>query len=409
MNTDALRHWLAGPPTSHRFPYEQTIDAFHHYGKHAMPEDWLNLLKTARDRLPTVTGPRERLAAFLSTALDKADNRFDYRSYLALPLLPIPDPDTAGEHTDRLMVRRDRHHVLLLADLIGFELHALDGTRNPLPQLRPSAPVVRKRLRHAVRATVPALRRLSFATPLDDDPLSAARRLTAMVCVDRSSADRMTLRTTMLPVSTVHDEYLFIRTLQAFELCFAQLAVDLTAVRTAVGDNRLPAAGNRLCLAATLLRETAPMWSLLATMQPEAFHAFRENTDGASAIQSRAYKLVESLCRTPDPQRLHSVAYRSVPDVQARIRGGHASIDDTLDAIRADQHVIASTPTLADGMRQFTAALRQWRRTHHRLAVRMLGTETTGTGATPGTPYLRQNLDTTVFRRRTTTAHRATG
>ena len=42
-----------------------------------------------------------------------------------------------------------------------------------------------------------------------------------------------------------------------------------------------------------------PLWSMVATMRPQHFLAFREFTDGASAIQSRNYKLVESLCARP--------------------------------------------------------------------------------------------------------------
>ncbi|RKF21585.1 tryptophan 2,3-dioxygenase family protein [Micromonospora globbae] len=398
MNPEPLHRWLAQrKPTTHRFPYDRVVDAYQHHGKQFVPEAWTALLDAARERLPEVSGPRGQLAAFLDTALDKADGRFDYRSYLALPLLPIPDPDSDTGPADRLLARRDRLHVLLLADLIAFELRALEGTGTPTCQLPPAPLVVRKRLRHAVRAAGPALRRLSFDVRAVDDPVALARRIVTMTCIDRTSADRLALRTTMLPVSNVHDEWLFIRTLQTFELTFGLLAVDLTAVVTAAGENRLPAAGIRLSLAATLLRETAPLWSLLATMQPHAFHRFRVHTDGASAIQSRAYKLVESLCRTPDPQRLHSPAYRSVPDVRARIRSGQISLDDALTAIRADHRTLAEVPALADGMHRFTAAVHQWRRTHYRLAVRMLGTDQPGTGATPGTPYLLHGRDTAVF------------
>ncbi|WP_019901984.1 tryptophan 2,3-dioxygenase family protein [Salinispora arenicola] len=399
MNPQPLRHWLAQPkPSTHRFPFDQVVDAYQHYGKPFVPEAWTALLHRARERLPEASGPRAQLAAFLDSALDKVDDRFDYRTYLALSLLPIPDPDSGAERADRLLARRDRLHVLLLCDLIAFELHALDScTSSPMPRLRPAPLVVRKRLHHAVRAATPALRRLIVDIRVVDDPVALARRLVATACIDRTSDDRLTLRTTMLPVSDVHDEWLFIRTLQTFELTFGLLAVDLTAAVAAVGQGRLPSAGIRLSLAATLLRETAPLWSLLATMQPEAFHRFRAHTDGASAIQSRAYKLVESLCRTPDPQRLHSAAYQSVPDVRARIRAGQISLNDALTAIRADHRALTEVPVLADGMQRFTAAVHQWRRTHYRLAVRMLGTQQPGTGATPGTPYLLHGRDTAVF------------
>ncbi|MEV0005969.1 tryptophan 2,3-dioxygenase family protein [Micromonospora sp. NPDC050980] len=398
MNPEPLRRWLAQPkPSAHRFPYDRVVDVYQRYGKQLVPKTWTTLLGAARERLPEVSGPRRQVAAFLDAVLDKVDGRFDYRTYLALPLLPIPDPDSESEPADRLLARRDRLHVLLLSDLAAFELRGLDGTGTPLSELRPDPVLARKRLHHAVRAAAPALRRLSFDLHAADDPVALARRLVALACIDRTSDDRLALRTTMLPVSNVHDEWLFIRTLQTFELTFGLLAVDLSAAVTAVGEDRLPSAGIRLILAATLLRETAALWSLLATMQPEAFHRFRVHTDGASAIQSRAYKLVESLCRAPDTQRFHSAAYRSAPDVRARIRSGQISLDDALNAIRADHRTLGEVPALADGMQRFTAAVHQWRRTHYRLAVRMLGTERPGTGGTPGTPYLLHGRDNAVF------------
>ncbi|RNH99631.1 hypothetical protein EEZ25_21760 [Micromonospora aurantiaca] len=403
MNPAPLQDWLAHrTPDARRFPYDRVVDAYQHHGKHFVPHEWTTPLQLTRQRLPSVRGPHQQLAAFLDIALDKVDDRFDYRTFLGLRLLPIPDPDSDTEPAQRLLARRDRLHVLLLADLAAFELRALDHPAAPPGRLRPAGPLVAKRLRHAMRAANPALHRLSLPLREVNDPVALARRLVTMTCVDRTEAERLMLRTTLLPVSTVHDERLFLRTLQCFEVTLGLLAVDLTAAVTAVTEDRLSMAGVRLTLAARLLHETAPLWSMLATMQPQAFHRFRTHTDGASAIQSRAYKLVESLCRTPEPHRLRSTAYLSVPDVRDRIRAGQISLDDALSAIRADRDILAESPTLADGIRAFTAAVFQWRRTHYRLAVRMLGAERPGTGATPGTPYLLGSRDTTVFGDHTT-------
>ncbi|WKU03491.1 tryptophan 2,3-dioxygenase family protein [Micromonospora sp. HUAS LYJ1] len=398
MNPAPLQDWLGHrTPAARRFPYDRVVDAYQQYGKQLLPRDWMTLLQHARERLPNVRGPQQQLTDFLTVALDKVDHRFDYRTYLGLCLLPIPDPDTGTDTAQRLLARRDRLHVLLLADLAAFELRALDSASTPMSHLRPTPPVVGKRLRHAMRAASPALHRLSFPLRDVDDPLALARRLVTMTGIDRTPAERLTLRITLLPVSTIHDEWLFLRTLQAFEVTLGLLAVDLTRAVTAVGENRLPLAGLQLTAAASLLQETTPLWSMLATMQPQAFHRFRVYTDGASAIQSHAFKLVESLCRTPDPPRLHSAAYLSVPDVQARIRDGQISLDDALTAIRAGRNTLTEHPALRDGMRAFTTAMLQWRRTHYRLAVRMLGTERAGTGGTPGTPYLLRSRDTTIF------------
>ena len=137
------------------------------------------------------------------------------------------------------------------------------------------------------------------------------------------------------------------------------------------------------------LREAAPLFSLVATMQVAAFHTFREFTEGASAIQSRNYKLIESLCRQPDASRLDSAAYRSVPEVRERVLAGQVTLDDAFQAARAAGHLSArDVDDLEQAMRRFAATLLRWRRTHYGIAVRMLG-ERTGTGYTEGSPYLK--------------------
>ncbi|RNH97787.1 hypothetical protein EEZ25_29325 [Micromonospora aurantiaca] len=395
---DVVHRWSAQrrPPID-RFPYDAVVTAYKHYGKHFVPDDWTQALATARDRIVHLNGGDSRyLSAFLGCALDKIDGRFDYRSYLGLALLPIPGPDQMPGAAARQLVRRDRLHAQLLVDLIAFELRAAYDEQTPLPQMRPTPAVATKRLRHALRAAMPALRRLSFVGDANaSSEIDLLRRVTAAVNLDLTAEDRRALQVSMLPVYTMHDEWMFIRVLQAFETTFALLASDLTEIVNAVQVGRTPFAATRLSAAASLLRESASLWPLMATIQPAAFHAFRPYTDGASAIQSRHYKMLESLCRRPDGERLNSPAYLSVPEVRTAITQGQVSLDDALDA--AEQSA-ADDPFLAASMREFTAAITQWRQTHYRLAVRILGTERTGTGYTQGTPYLNVARNEPVFR-----------
>ena len=132
-------------------------------------------------------------------------------------------------------------------------------------------------------------------------------------------------------------------------------------------------------------------------MQVEAFQSFRVFTEGASAIQSRNYKLVESLCRQPDPSRLDSPAYRSVPEVRQRVLAGQETLDGALAAARAAGCLNSGDVNdIEQAMRELAATLLRWRRTHFRLAVRMLG-ERTGTGYTEGSPYLKAAQSIPVF------------
>lgn len=334
------------------FPYESIVEYVQRVGKHFLPQDLLDTLDKER-----AAAPAPELATFLDVVLDKHDGRYDYVSYLALDLLPLPTPDlspAAARH------RADELVLALIEDAAAFERAP---RADQLPDDRPGPEILAKRLHLAGRA------------------LSAARsRATALTgpAISRS----------MLPVATLHDEYLFIRVLQAFETTFALLAALLQTTVDTVASAPSTAVES-LSSATAALQETAPLFSLLATMRVESFRTFRQNTEGASAIQSRNYKLVESLCRRPDQDRLNSAAYESVPD----LRPTPTTVDEAVAAAALSP---SDRTAVMAAMTDFAAALTRWRQTHYRIAVRMLGTEP-GTGYTEGTPYLAKVRSIPVF------------
>lgn len=380
---NALTDWLVAPVPG-RFPYDAVLDEFHRVGKHFVSDQLLKQLAVGRDRLGrSSSGEAGLLERFLDTALDKWDGRYDYSSYTALAVLDLP----ADDH-DRLVGQ-------LLADLLRFELSAAEGNSTLLPDAR----LVEKRCRLGIRLALPALARLGHTgPPAGADPIARAAALWEMVDGELLTADeRQVLRLSMLPVSVSHDEYLFIRVLQTFEATFALLVVSLRAAIDELTAARVEPAVAHLALAENALTESAPLFSLLATMRVEAFRTFRRYTEGASAIQSRNYKLVESLCRTPDADRLDSAAYHSTPEVRDRILAGQVSLDDACAAALGDGRVPGPERlALTQAMTAFAAALRRWRQTHYRIAVRMLGSRP-GTGYTEGTPYLDEVRKIPVF------------
>jgi tryptophan 2,3-dioxygenase len=148
---------------------------------------------------------------------------------------------------------------------------------------------------------------------------------------------------------------------------------------------------------AGVLKESLPLFSLLATMRPEAFRTFREFTEGASAIQSVGYKTFESLCSTPGVARLSSPAYTSVPQVRARVLGGQATVQGGWhDLIAGHRLDAAGDAALRAAAGRLESVHQRWKQTHYRLAVRMIG-ERTGTGYTEGVPYLAQVLGNRLF------------
>jgi tryptophan 2,3-dioxygenase len=390
--------WLRRPDPE-AFPYHAVVSEFHRVGKHFVPTELLAMLDGVRETLTEESDPTNRLLArFLDTALDKYDGRYDNPSYLAVDLLPLPGTGDRGLDLQHATWQRDRLFASLVADTLRFELAAADGCTSLLPQMRPGARITAKRCRLGVRAVRSALERMGLSVDVTTtDPLLAARHVCRAVASDLSAAESRTLRLSVLPVYVVHDEYMFIRMLQSYETTFALVGVQLRGAVAALGEGR-PAVAVRAITAAELaMREAAPLFSLVATIQPQAFLTFREFTEGASAIQSRSYKIVESLCRVPDTSRLDSAAYRSVPDVRERVLAGQPSLDEALKTAHASGHLTSEMhDNVISAMRRFEAALLKWRQTHYRLAVRMLGSRR-GTGYTEGVPYLEKARKIPVF------------
>lgn len=384
----------------HTFPYEIVVRRFHQVGKHFVENELLDSLCQARASLPAGCDPEPApLGPFLDTALDKYDGRYDYLTYTGLSLLPLPGRGRCTADGGAALRQRNRLVRLLITDALRFEQVAAAGTTCFLPQMRPDRRTVAKRCHLALRVNG----RLSghhagTANRVLPDPVKVAQDWCAVVREGESAAERIALRLSMLPVYVVHDEYLFIRVLQAFEATFALLAVQLGAAVGALESGDVARATVLVDAACSALQESAPLFSMLATMQVESFRRFRQFTDGASAIQSVNYKRVESLCRPPDCERLNSSAYQSVPTVRSRLLAGNQ--DSLESAYLAACARGCLPPTLDQAFRaavaRFAAVLRHWRSTHYHLAVRMLG-DVRGTGKTAGTPYLREVLDVPIF------------
>ncbi|MFJ2087516.1 tryptophan 2,3-dioxygenase family protein [Micromonospora chokoriensis] len=394
--TAAVQRWLAGPRRGDDFPYGPVVAEIQHRGKHFLSAVLLDALRQARSASGSVVGDVRPVLRFLNIVLDKADGRYDYRTYLALDLLPMPGVDDGDLVADAAAAQRcrDRLVVALIADLLRFEDACLNDGQ-PMPQRRPGRTLAAKRIHLGWRVLHPSMVRLGLAEGLADDVLDVAR-LWEAVEAELDEQERRAVALSMQPVARVHDEYLFLRVLQAWETTFALVAVDLSAVTELLRAGHAVHGVARLEAATAAMKEAAPLFSLLATMQVDAFHDFRRFTEGASAIQSYHYKLVESLCRRPELARLGSVAYEAVPSVRVRSLAGQPTVQSEFTALET------ALPTevaahLKRAMASFAAAMTGWRRTHYSLALRMLGANTAGTGATSGTAYLKQVKDIPVF------------
>jgi tryptophan 2,3-dioxygenase len=392
-----LAAWRAAGAHPGDFPYDAVVAAIHAVGKHFVAAELLGDLDGVRRHTPRACPAHRQLARFLATVLDKLDGRYDNPSYLALDQLGLPGADGCPEPR-HAAYRRDRLIALLMADVMRFELATAHGCLDLLPELRPGARITAKRCRHALRVALPAVKRLAIDVAIDpDDPIATALRVSRAVLDTATPAERRTLQLTAIPVSVVHDEYMFIRALQAYETLFALIGVQLAAAVAALTRGEALLAADGLRCAETTLAEASGVWSLVATMQPEAFLRFREYTDGASAIQSRSYKRMESLCRRPDADRLDSPAYHSVPELRARVIAGQPNLDAALDGAIASGRLDPGAHTaVSAAMAAFEAAILKWRKTHCAIAMRMLG-ERRGTGGSAGVAYLESARSIPLF------------
>ncbi len=357
-------------------------------GKHFIESERLERLAEVR----TAYAGRDRyLDAFLDCALDKHEGRYWNRTYLFLPVLEV----VLDEHD----LLPSGLAALLAADIARYELCAAHRLKDVSPVGRPDSRTLRTRLRHSLRFMTSHLGTsesevLLGAIAHEPESDLAAVLLHLPVPIVARAADWLEL--TVQPVSTVHDEYFFMRVLQAHEMSFTGMNRRMHDAITALRQDELALAVDRLEAVVAFMDRNASLFRMVATMRPEAFHTFREFTDGASAIQSEQYKRFEGLCGLPPAERLGSPAFESVPTVQAEVTAGQDTMTDAYrHAAEAARHP-EELATVATLLRRLEASHRRWKGTHVTLASRMLG-DARGSGHTTGVGYLEQWVDHRLF------------
>jgi tryptophan 2,3-dioxygenase len=394
---DALLGW-AQCPVSDMFPYALTLEAVHRCGKHFVAPPVLEALDHARRSGRELGDPL--LTTFLDGVLDKHDLKYDYISYTGLLLLQHVRRDvTAAANEHLLQYVHDCVICSLVGDALHFELNALEGGESYLPQMLPDHDLLERRINYALRSLTPALQRLGFEESAA--PVSLSRKTARAVQFCRAQPlafSQFILDASMLPVYTVHDEHLFLRMLQSLDMTFVSV-LSLLECALRCFEAELPRTAQFIRVADTLLQEGLKHFLTLSTMQRESFRCFREFTTGASAIQSINYKRMQSLCRTPDKDRLESIAYSSVPSLQASLQAGNVSLDDKLAELRRGGGTPDAITLIEAAMRGLSETMTRWSHSHYGIAKKFLGqTETTGTGYTAGIPYLKMVKDLPVFK-----------
>lgn len=238
------------------------------------------------------------------------------------------------------------------------------------------------------------------------------------------------------PVSSPphHDELLFIIIHQTYELWFKELLHDLDAVvanlRAAGAD---PASRDGVYEAARLLRRCTEImrvlveqFTILETMLPSHFLAFRGKLNPASGFQSEQFREIEFLCGLKDEKMLryhqltpetHAILHRrlsedslhdvffqalkslgKLPEMSAGAteRERFDSRAKAVQALYQDERNHRDWIDVCERLTEFDELVVSWRLRHIQMVERTIGVRM-GTGGSTGSSYLKLTLEKKFF------------
>jgi aminocarboxymuconate-semialdehyde decarboxylase len=231
-----------------------------------------------------------------------------------------------------------------------------------------------------------------------------------------------------------HDELLFIIVHQTYELWFKELMHDLDAVVASLKAAGLnPKSRDGVYEAARLLRRCTEItrvlveqFTILETMLPTHFLAFRSKLEPASGFQSEQFRELEFLCGLKDEKmlRYHKPTPEAHAQLERRLRepsvhevffdalrslGKVAAIPDNAgerDLFDARARAVLSLYQdernhrdwidVCERLTEFDELVVSWRLRHIQLVERTMGVRM-GTGGSSGASYLKLTLDKKFF------------
>jgi aminocarboxymuconate-semialdehyde decarboxylase len=230
-----------------------------------------------------------------------------------------------------------------------------------------------------------------------------------------------------------HDELLFIIVHQTYELWFKELLHDLDAVvrnlraagESSQSQDEVYEAARLLRRCTEITRVLVEQFTILETMLPTHFLAFRGKLEPASGFQSEQFRELEFLCGLKDEKMLRY--HKPTPEAHAQLerRLREPSLRDVFfGALRAIGKLqVDASPTAEEGfeararavlalyrdehsnrhwidvcerLTEFDELVVSWRLRHIQLVERVIGARM-GTGGSPGSSYLKLTLDKKFF------------
>lgn len=231
------------------------------------------------------------------------------------------------------------------------------------------------------------------------------------------------------PISTAHDELLFIVQHQTSELWMRLILHELNAARDLIGAMDFAPAFKLLTRVARIFEQLNSAWDVLRTMTPSDYTTFRETLGQSSGFQSHQYRLIEFTLgnRNPAMMKVHEhrpdlhglltaeLARPSLYHVALRALAAQTGATFAPEVFRKDAPhqpdaaVMAawtavyrapekwwSLYDLAEKLVDLEDYFRRWRFNHVTTVERVIGFKR-GTGGTSGVQYLRRMLEVELF------------
>ena len=232
------------------------------------------------------------------------------------------------------------------------------------------------------------------------------------------------------PLSSAHDEMLFIIQHQTSELWMRLAIHELTAARAALAGDSLQPAFKMLARVARIFEQLNSAWDVLRTMTPSEYTEFRSALGQSSGFQSFQYRQIEYMVGNRNRAMLGPHAHRpeslalleaelarpSLYDEALRLvaRNGIAVPEAVLardvsepyrlsDGVVDAWRVVYGDPAghwplyeLAEKLVDFEDYFRRWRFNHVTTVERVIGFKR-GTGGTGGVSYLKRMLEVELF------------
>lgn len=232
------------------------------------------------------------------------------------------------------------------------------------------------------------------------------------------------------PLSSAHDEMLFIIQHQTSELWMKLALHEIDAARKSISNGALPAAFKMLARVSRIFEQLNNAWDVLRTMTPSDYTTFRESLGQSSGFQSHQYRLIEFTVGNRNKAMIQPHAHRedlkasleaelarpSLYDValNALAKGGVSVPGDVLNrdvsapyvphqAVEEAWAVVYRAPeqywalyNMAEKLVDFEDYFRRWRFNHVTTVERVIGFKR-GTGGTGGVSYLKRMLEVELF------------